>query len=524
VEIKERRLKEGRMAESERAIVQTKAGKIEGRYEEGVFVFKGVPYAAPPVGDLRWLPPRRVSAWDGVRPAFSFGSIAPQNGGDSIFDGTGIRGTQSEDCLYLNIWSPGLDQDRRPVLVWIHGGVFNLGSGSMPTYHGGRLAARNGVIVVTINYRLGMLGFLNLKEATEGRIPATGNEGLLDQMAALAWVRENIAAFGGDPGNVTVFGESAGGMSIGCMLAMPGAGESFDRAILQSGVGVTAVPLEQGAAVGKEALTVLQLNPADVDALRALPVQRLLAADMELRVRMAAPGQPPKIGVTAPVIDGEVLPEVPLTAIRQGSARSIPILVGTNLDEWKFLGAMDPSFPRMDEAGLVGRVASFVGPDPAHSLIEAYRDARLKRGEATSPLDLLSAIMSDFLFRLAALQVVEAQECAGGVAYNYLFTWPAVAMKGLLGACHLAEIGFVFGTYDDTFCGTGPAADRLSQNIREAWVAFARTGDPSSAGVGSWPRYGDRRTTMILDKECRLSEAPYEEERRAWDMIRNFTR
>ncbi len=507
------------MGGRENAIVETKAGRIEGRSGEGVFVFKGVPYAAPPVGDLRWMPPHRVEPWGGVRPALSFGNIAPQNRGDTIFDGTGIVGTQGEDCLYLNIWSPGLDEGRRPVLVWIHGGVFNLGSASMPTYHGDRLAARNDVVVVTINYRLGMLGFLNLKEATGGRIPATGNEGLLDQMAALAWVRENIAAFGGDPGNVTVFGESAGGMSIGCMLAMPGAKGSFDKAILQSGVGVTAVPFEEGAAVGREALKVLGLKPHDVDALRAVPAERLLAVDMELRVRMAAPGQPPRIGVTAPVIDGEVLPTVPLKAISLGSANSIPILVGTNLDEWRFLGAMDPSFPKMDEGGLMRRVASFVGPDLAHPLIEVYRGARERRNEATSPLDLLSAILSDFLFRMPALHVVEAHERAGGAAYDYLFTWPTVAMKGLLGACHLAEIGFVFGTYEGTFCGTGPAADRLSRNIQEAWAAFARKGDPSSAGVGSWPRYGDRRTTMILDKECRLSEGPYEDERRAWDMV-----
>jgi para-nitrobenzyl esterase len=184
---------------------------------------------------------------------------------------------------------------------------------------------------------------------------------------------------------------------------------------------------------------------------------------------------------------------------------------------------MDPNFPSMDEDGLMQRVASFVGHDRARLVIEAYRSARAKRGDVTSPLELLSAILSDFLFRMPALQVVEAQDRAGGAAYNYLFTWPTVAMNGLLGACHLAEIGFVFGTYEGTFCGTGPAADRLSQNIQEAWAAFARKGDPSGAGVGSWPRYGDRRATMILDKECRLSEAPYEDERRAWDTVHAFT-
>ena len=506
------------MEGSNKAVVQTRAGRIEGRCEEGVFVFKGVPYAAPPIGDLRWMPPHAASGWKGVRPALEFGNIAPQIAGGSVI-GPGISGIQSEDCLNLNIWSPGLDERRRPVLVWIHGGIFNLGSGSMPMYHGGRLAARNDVVVVTINYRLGMLGFLNLREATGGRIPATGNEGLLDQMAALAWVRENIAGFGGDPGNVTVFGESAGAMSIGCMLAMPGAKGSFDKAILQSGVGTTAVPLEQGVAVGREALKELGVAATDVDALRAVPVDRLLAADMALRVRMAPPGAPPRMGVTTPVIDGEVLPSVPLTAIAQGSARSIPILIGTNLDEWKFMGVMDPRFPNVDEGGLTQTVASFVGSH-ARPLIEAYRSARLGRGKEASPLEVLSAIMSDLLFRMPALQVVEAQERAGGSSYSYLFTWPSVAMEGLLGACHLAEVGFVFGTHDATFCGIGGDADSLSQNMQGAWTAFARTGDPSSPGAGPWPRYGDRRTTMILDRQCRLIDAPYEEERRAWEIMR----
>jgi len=510
------------MEGSNKAVVRTRAGRIEGRYEEGVFVFKGVPYAAPPVGDLRWMPPHAASGWKGVRPALEFGNIAPQIAGGSVI-GPGISGTQSEDCLNLNIWSPGLDERRRPVLVWIHGGVFNLGSGSMPMYHGGRLAARNDVVVVTINYRLGMLGFLNLREATGGRIPATGNEGLLDQMAALAWVRENIAGFGGDPGNVTVFGESAGGMSIGCMLAMPAAKGSFDKAILQSGVGTTAVPLEQGAAVAREALKELGVAATDVDALRAVPVDRLLAADMALRVRMAPPGAPPRMGVTTPVIDGEVLPSVPLAAIAQGSARSIPILIGTNLDEWKFMGAMDPRFPNVDEGGLTPTVASFVGGH-ARPLIEAYRSAMLGRGKEASPLEVLSAILSDLLFRMPALQVVEAQERAGGSSYSYLFTWPSVAMEGLLGACHLAEVGFVFGTHDATFCGIGRDADSLSQNMQGAWTAFARTGDPSSPGAGPWPRYGDRRTTMILDKQCRLIDAPYEEERRAWEMVKPLGR
>jgi len=198
---------------NQQAVVKTKAGRIEGSYEDGLCIFRGVPYAEPPLGDLRWMPPQPARPWDGVRPAKEFGPIAPQNllvGGPIVH----VEQPQDEDCLFLNIWTPGLDNARRPVMVWIHGGAFTLGSGSDAMYNNGLLSKRGNIVLVTINYRLGMLGFLRLKDVTGGKIPATGNEGLMDQVVALQWVRENIAAFGGDPANVTVFGESAGGMSI----------------------------------------------------------------------------------------------------------------------------------------------------------------------------------------------------------------------------------------------------------------------------------------------------------------------
>ena len=223
------------MSQNDKTLIETKSGKIKGSYQDGLYIFKGIPYAAPPVGEFRWLPPQPVKPWKGVRQAQTFGPIAPQNGALSLAPEYQVEEPQSEDCLYLNVWSPGADGSRRPVLVWIHGGAFNRGSGSSPMYPGTTLARRGNVVVVTLNYRLGALGFLHLKKLTGGRIPATGNEGLLDQIAALQWVRDNIAHFGGDPDNVTVFGESAGGMSIGCLLAMPQARGLFHKAILQSG-------------------------------------------------------------------------------------------------------------------------------------------------------------------------------------------------------------------------------------------------------------------------------------------------
>ncbi len=219
-----------------KTIVETKSGKIEGAYQDDLFVFKGIPFASPPVGEFRWLPPQPVKPWKSIRQAQAFGPTAPHNsGGLSLMAEYRLEEPQSEDCLYLNVWTPGLDSSKRPVMVWIHGGAFNRGSGSSPQYAGNSLAKRGNAVIVTINYRLGCLGFLNLDKVTGGKIPATGNEGLLDQIAALHWVQDNIASFGGDPGNVTVFGESAGGMSIGCLLAMPLARGLFHKAILQSG-------------------------------------------------------------------------------------------------------------------------------------------------------------------------------------------------------------------------------------------------------------------------------------------------
>ncbi len=506
------------MSSEKQAVVETKVGKVEGSYQDGLYVFKGIPYAVPPIGELRWMPPQPVKPWEGVRPTKSFGPIAPQNPmeGGLIMQ---VEQVQDEDCLFLNIWTPGLDDARRPVMVWIHGGAFTIGSGSDPMYDSGSLAARGDVVLVTINYRLGMLGFLNLKEVTGGKIPATGNEGLLDQVAALKWVKDNIAAFGGDPANITVFGESAGGMSIGCLMAMPSAKGYFHKGILESGVGSTAGPLDEAAGVAGQFLELAGISGDNVKALRALTVQQLLDVEMKLRTGKAGPGEIAKITATAPVIDGEVIPDVPNEVARRGSAKDIPAIIGTNLEEWKLFGAMQPGINKLDEAELVNRLSVFMPAESARGLVKTYRETREKRGDATTPAELLSAINTDLMFRMPVLGLVEAQRDNGQLAYNYLFTWKSPVMGGALGACHALEIGFVFGMYDDMFCGSGPDADKLSRCIQDAWVAFARTGDPSCESIGKWPVYGNNRMTMMLGKDCHVEEAPYEEERRAWDKV-----
>jgi para-nitrobenzyl esterase len=508
------------MTKSDNAVIETKFGKIEGSYQQGLYVFKGIPYAAPPIKELRWLPPQPVKPWKGVCQAKNFREIAPQNKGilDNIIPELAVYEPQSEDCLYLNIWSPGLDDGHRPVLFWIHGGAFNMGSGSTPVYDGSTLSARGNVVVVTINYRLGPLGFLNLNEVTKGKIPATGNEGLLDQIAALEWVKDNITVFGGDPDNITVFGESAGGMSIGCLLTMPKARGLFRKAILQSGVGNTAVPLEEAIKASQGFLDTLGLKGTEVDALRALTVERLLSAQQKLLLKIQKQ-DPGRITITAPVIDRKTIMELPLNAIEKGTGGNISAIVGCTLEEWKLFSILEPNLSKLDEAEVFRRCQRLGLPETVRELIEAYRNARTRRGADTSPLEVFSAIETDFMFRIPGIHVVEALCHFNPRIYSYLFTWKSPVMDGKLGACHALDIGFVFGTHDNNFCGSGEAADTLARNMQDAWIAFARTGDPSSQSTGPWPPYGDRRATMVLGIKCHIEEAPYDEERRAWDLL-----
>jgi para-nitrobenzyl esterase len=505
---------------SKQTIVSTKSGKLEGNIENGLFVFKGIPYAEPPVGDLRWMPPQPVKKWDGVREAKNFGAIAPQT---VVPLGPFVQGTQpqSEDCLFLNIWTSGLDNARRPVMVWIHGGAFTIGSGSDPMYTSGVLPKRGNIVFVSINYRLGILGFLRLKDVTGGKISATGNEGLMDQVAALKWVKENIAAFGGDPNNVTVFGESAGGMSIGCLMSMPSTKGLFHKGILESGVGSAAVSLNVANAGAKAFLKAANMTKDDSKALQSLTPAQLLEVEKKMMALGVDEDGDVKITVTVPVIDGEIIPDVPNKLARQGYSKDIVTIIGTNLEEWKLFAMMQPAGGQMDEARMLKRLTALMPMESAKSLAAAYKTAREKRGEPTAPSDIFSAIQGDSMFRIPALELVEAQQANKQKVYQYLFTWKSPAMGGALGACHALEIGFVFGNYNDMFCGTGPDADNLAKCIQDAWLAFAHTGDPSNEYIGKWPVYGSKRMTMILDKKCHVKVAPYEEERLAWEKIKH---
>lgn len=507
------------MNKSVEPIVTTTGGKVEGYYRDGLFVFKGIPYAASPVGEKRWSPPESVKPWVGVRDAKKFGAISPQNEQQISIIRPLVHESQSEDCLFLNVWTSGLDNAKRPVMVWIHGGGFTAGSGSGPGYDGAILAKRGNTVIVTINYRLGVLGFMNLNEVTGGKIPAQGNEGLNDQITALKWVRDNIMAFGGDPGNVTIFGESAGGMSVGCLLAMPAARGLFRRAIPQSGATSTAQTIDRSVQIAELFLHTAGVKVNDIATLMALTPEQLMAAQRDFTMNVLV--KYPKLSNLpfAPVIDGKVLPLMPLEAVQKGESANVAVLVGSTLNEWGLFSINDAAFGTLTEPHAIARFRRLISADYIPGLMEAYRKARSKRGESTSISDLFAAIQTDRMFRVPAVRLAEAKQKQKQPAYHYIYTWPSPALGGKLGACHAIELGFIFGSYEKNFSGEGSAADALAMKTQDAWLAFARNGNPSCESVGEWRSYGAKRETMLLGERCTLENDPRGEERKAWEAI-----
>ena len=580
-------------------VVQTRRGQVQGRIDRGVQVYRSIPYAQAPVGALRFQAPRPPEPWSGVRDARINGRAAPQYAGLMGFALKRMVGPTSEDCLSLNIWTPAADEGRRPVMVWIHGGAFVMGAGTQTLYDGAHLARRGDVVVVTINYRLGALGFLRLTELSEGRVPSTGNEGILDQIAALEWVRDEIARFGGDPGKVTIFGESAGAMSCATLLGTPRAQGLFHRAILQSGAANYVSSPRAATRMAEALLNEMGLAPGEVDALtRATPdqlvrgQQRLMSSllvtpERVFSGRYLSPKRAPitlalvgllswrllrrtvqrgagllgdLLGSAAgrapggskpssdppltrpelpelplqPVVDGDLLPAAPDQAVGAGVAGTVSLLIGTNLDEMKLFMAMDLGSLSLDEQELIKRCEETIpgqdrdGVSFGRRAIEVYRAARSARGESVDPSELWYAIESDRAMRHPAMHLASLQSRHQRATYAYLFTWRSPAWKGRLGACHALELPFVFGGMDDKlardFAGSElPGAHALATRIQDAWIHFARTGSPAVPGdavLGAWPAYDEsRRATMILDRDCRIEEAPREAERAFWDSL-----
>jgi len=500
------------------AIVETRQGKVEGEEANGLHVFKGVPFAQPPVGALRWRAPEPAKPWTAVRSATAYG---PQSWQPPRIAGTPLSGMMSvtvpcnEDCLTLNVWTPKADGRGRPVMVWIHGGAFAIGSGSQSIYDGTALATRGDVVVVTINYRLGPLGFLRLTDVTEGRIPATGNEGLLDQLLALEWVRDNIDRFGGDPKNVTIFGESAGGMSVGALLGAPRAKGLFKRAIPQSGACSTGIPAAQASQLAEGLAKHLKLKPSDVASLQTMDPEALtMAATM---YRLTGVGM-----VHQPIVDGDLLPQLPLDAVKGGNADGVDVLVGAAAHEWLLFTAMDPAAATLDDGHLEARVSARVGSS-ANALIDGYKQILASRGEPHDPISVFAAIETDRVFRLPGQRLADALAARKQNVHHYEFTWRSPLLNGKLKSCHAIDIAFVFATHAQNegvaqFCGEGPSADALARTVQDAWLSFAKTGTPRATGLDGWRRFDRMQpTTAIFDVPAGVSTSVLAAERRLWE-------
>jgi carboxylesterase type B len=495
------------------AVVRTRYGEVRGSVADGVSTFKGIPYAAPPFGAHRLRPPRPVEPWSGVRDVFAYGPKPPQlpypPEVDVILPELSVSG---EDCLNLNIWSADLSSAGRPVMVWIPGGMFEYhGTGASPWYDGSRFA-RDGIVCVTINYRIGAEGFLYLGEGN-------ANCGLLDQVAALEWVRENIAAFGGDPGNVTIFGESAGAMSVGMLLAMPRAEGLFRRAIAQSGAAQHVISAATARRVGWRLAEKLGVE-ATRGAIAAVPLDRLLQAQAELRADLVAHPDPERWGKEVvlsmlpwqPVVDGDVIPAPPLDRIAAGAGAGIDLMVGTNADEHRLFLVVGGAIDQVTAEALAGAVAAY--GLPVDTTLEAYRAAHRR----ASAGDLLAAIQTDWYWRIPAIRLADAHaKRAAAATYMYEFAWRLPQFDGRLGACHALEIPFVFdtlGSETQALWGTDPP-QQLADTMHAAWVAFATSGD------AGWPKYDlSRRATMRFDITSEVVDDPRSVERTLWEGVR----
>jgi para-nitrobenzyl esterase len=506
-----------------RGVVSVTQGKLRGVRRGDLWTFSGIPYARPPVGELRWRPPVPAEAWEGVRDASTFGPIAPQPaavpGITSASDPDGTE-PQSEDCLSLNVWAPELPDtptsqpgSGRPVMVFIHGGGFTSGSGSVFLYRGGDLARNGDVVVVTLNYRLGALGFLGHRGLADPD-GLVGNWGLHDQCAALTWVRDNIAVFGGDASNVMVFGESAGGFSVAALLGTPAASGLFRRAAMQSG-GVHVHSVAEAERAADRMAGVLGVDACDRQSLERVPAAALVAAVTELGRRRPDPGM--SALPLLPVVDGVFLPEHPLAAVANGAAVGIDLLIGTNRDELTLFALGNPALLSMDEEGMRRWVANAVPEMPAGDVVEAYRGARRARSEPVTPRDIWVAVGTDVVFRWPSLQLAAAHVARNSSAFVYLFDWESPAFDGLLGACHALELPFVFGAVRwpavQLFAGGGPAVDILSHQMQAAWLAFAKSGRPAHEGIAEWrPWDPSGRATMIFGAHTRMVDAPRDDE------------
>lgn len=507
------------------AIAETGAGRVRGFVRRGIVTFRGIPYASSTVGRRRFMPPVKPQPWSGIRSTLSYGFVSPQEPNphwdkdEVAFVYQWDAGMQNEDCLRVNVWTPGLDGRKRPVMVWLHGGGFRSGSGhEMRTYDGENLARRGDVVVVSLNHRLGAAGFLNLAAIGGEAYAASANVGMLDIVAALEWVRDNIAAFGGDPGCVTIFGQSGGGGKVTALLGMPRASGLFHRAIVQSGSMIAMPGSERTGELAAAVLKQLGIGKANLERLHTIPFEQIIAAGMEAeKTVFPAPdssrpfdfGRHAELQAWAPTVDGSILPESPFRDRAPAVSARVPLLVGTTRTEFG-IGYLWPDFETYPLSELKSDLAKAYGGDKAGRLLAAMTRAH----PGTRACELF-AIWQSTGARRAAVKQASAKAAQAAAVYVYQFAWNTPVFDGRIRSYHCAELPFVFDNTDrcDQATGGGPAARALAAKVCDAWARFARTGNPSHGGLPDWPAFTEQGgATMIFDNTCTVVAHPDQEE------------
>ncbi|MDB5462873.1 MAG: carboxylesterase [Phenylobacterium sp.] len=508
-----------RLSTPPEAIVETRSGKVRGAVRDGVFVFKGIPYAQDTGGAGRFLPAQPVAAWKGVRTALSYGPCCPQVARDGwksdenafIYDWD--DGYPGEDCLRLNIWSAGLGGKPRPVMFWIHGGGYETGSSQeLPAYDGERLARRGDLVLVSVNHRLGPFGFLDLSQLGGAKYGLSGNVGQLDLVVALRWVRDNIAAFGGDPGNVTIFGQSGGGAKVSTLMAMPSAKGLFHKAIVESGSLLNVADTAYTRRFAEAVLKALDIAPGDLSKLTEVPPAALVAAGNTAKKAMPkGPAGTINLG-WQPVIDGQAIPGPTWGGGAPGQSANIPMIIGTNLNEFSpTIG--NPGLEDIGEEQARSTATAMGGAPPA--AWAAFRAADPK----AKPVEIFSRIVSA-QFRVPAVVQAQAKAKQGGApAFLYRFDYnPRTVLDGRVRAFHCAEMAYAFDNVDRCLNATAGTAEAraLAARMSDAWIAFARSGDPNHKGLPHWPPVSTTAIpNMLFDAVCTVKDDPDRAERAA---------
>jgi para-nitrobenzyl esterase len=510
------------MPDMENSFVETDTagGRLRGIRFRGTESFLGIPYGATTAGTGRFAPPRPAEQWSGVREALSFGDAPPQvdtrlgsaNSAQDVHNLMYVKGghpldgaRMSEDCLNLNVWTPSsVDNAKRPVMVWFHGGGFVHGSAGSALYNGDQLAHLGDVVVVTVNARLGVMGFLPLDLIEGEAFRGASNAGMLDLVAALEWVRDNISAFGGDPGNVTIFGQSGGGGKTNVLMGMPSARGLFHKAINMSGPVLAVNEPAVAMQLAGQAAEAAGIAAGDVDAWRKLPLRELLDVQRSLSPALGAAFGMDMVRAPsamsfgwAPVLDGEFVTSHPFSEGAPLHADGIPMLVGFATHDPSLLMVGSPIFPGLDEATALELAAANFGPDGAALL------QKIMVEHPTEPVRLQYArVVNSRTFAGAALAMAETKAAQTAPVFLYEFAHPSDVLDGLLGATHSLDLPFVFNNVDRAvFAGTAGSRHQTSRNMALAWAAFARTGNPGHDGIPTWPAFGADRQRMIIGQD-----------------------